>query len=115
MKSLLGIIILTILVTFNSCERTEGYPFEAKVLGRNSDCGLFAIKFSENLTQVQEIAGTSILDDVYIAKNLPLELQTEGLSIVLNIRKIQNSELTACTDRGPSYPWIYVLNAKAKQ
>jgi hypothetical protein len=115
MKPLLVILILTILVTFNSCERTEEYPFEAKVLGKNSDCGLFAIQFTKNIQQANEIAGTLFTEYIFIAKNLPTDLQVDGLSIILNIRRIQNSELSECTDLGPSYPWIYVLNAKVKQ
>ena len=115
MKPILGILMFTILVTFNSCKETDEYQFKAEVIGRNTDCGFFAVKFTENLDQVHEIADTYILEDIYIAKNLPLELQTEGSLIVLNIRKIKDSELSICTDRGPSYPWIYVLNAKTEQ
>ena len=87
MKPLLGILILTILVTFNSCERTEEYPFEAKVLGKNSDCGLFAIQFTKNIQQANEIAGTLITQYIFIAKNLPTDLQVDGLSITLNMRR----------------------------
>ena len=115
MKPFLVILILTTFMVFNSCERTVEYPFEAEVLGKNSDCGLYAIKFNGNLEQLHEIADTYILDDIYIAKNLPQNLQIDGMIIILNIRKLKNSELTECTTLGPSYPWIYVLNAKAKQ
>lgn len=115
MKYIVYVLVLTIFATFNSCEKKVEYPFEAEVLGQNSDCGLYAIKFTTNLDIVHEIADSYILDETFIAKNLPENLQLKGLTIVLNIRQIQNSELTACTDRGPSYPWIYVLNAKIKE
>ena len=114
MKSIILISFMTIMVILNSCEKKAEYPFEAEVLGRNSDCGLYAIKFKTNLQMLHDIADSYILDETYIAKNLPENLQVDGLIIVLNIRKIQNSELTACTDRGPTFPWIYILNAKIK-
>ena len=85
----------TIGLSFYSCKRNDlnkDYPFEAEVLGRNSDCGLFAIKFSDKLDKVREIADTYVLEDIYIAKNLPIELQTAGLIIILNIRKPIGSE-----------------------
>lgn len=119
MKHLYLFISLIIGIVSISCEKNNNtvneYPFEAEVIGKNSDCGLYAIKFTENLDQVYEIADSHILEDIYIAKNLPEELQIEGLSIVLNIRKIKDHELGACTCRGPSYPWIYVLSAKKKE
>jgi hypothetical protein len=118
MKPFILLIFIAIGFTFSSCEKNNTdreFPFEAEVLGRNTDCGIFAIKFTNNLDQVHEIADSYVLNDVYIEKNLPAELQIEGLSIVLNIRKIQDSELGICTDMGPSYPWIYVLSAKKKE
>ena len=118
MKPFILLISIIIGIAFFSCEKNntdKEFPFEAEVLGRNMDCGIFAIKFTNNLDQFHEIADFYVLNDVYIAKNLPTELQIEGLSIVLNIRKIQDSELGACTDLGPSCPWIYVLSAKKKE
>jgi hypothetical protein len=116
MKPFIFLIFIATAIAFASCEKNteRKFPFEAVVLGRNADCGIFAIKFTDKLDQVMEIAETSYLEDVYIAKNLPDKLQTEGLSIVLNIRKIEDPELGACTDMGPGYPWIYVLSAKKK-
>jgi hypothetical protein len=117
MKPFALFIVLTILMTYLSCEKNNSakdYPFEAEILGKNSDCGVFAIKFSDKLEKVKEIAETSNLQNVYIAKNLPDELQTAGLVIVLNIRKPNASELTECTALGPGYPWIFVTNAKLK-
>jgi hypothetical protein len=117
MKPLIIFVALTILMTYLSCEKKnspQDYPFEAQVLGKNSDCGIFAIKFSDKLTQVRAIAETSSSTDVYIAKNLPDDLQSAGLVIILNVRKPEASELGVCTALGPSYPWIYVTNAKLK-
>jgi hypothetical protein len=117
MKQLITFISLIILLTYFSCNKSSSdkdFLFEAQVLDRNSDCGVFAIKFNDNLDKVKQIAETSVLQDVYIARNLPEVLQTPGLLIILNIRKPKDAELSICTDRGPSYPWIYVTNARLK-
>jgi len=79
------------------------------------DCGIPAVKFTGNTHRVNEIAGTHSSGSIFIAKNLPAGLQTEGLSIVLKIRKIQDGELGACTAMGPGYPWIYVVEARVKE
>jgi hypothetical protein len=112
------IILLVVILNFSSCEEKnddQSFPFEAEVLGINMDCGLPAIKFINNLDQVNEIADTYSPSAIFIAKNLPSELQLYGISIVLNVRKIQNSELGVCSTMGPSYPWIYVLEARRKE
>ena len=100
------------MVTCEKNTMSHEYLFEAKVLGRNTDCGLFAVQITNNIQQANEIAGTLFTEYAFIAKNLPADLQIDGLSIVLNIRRIQESELGICTAMGPSYPWIYVLDAK---
>jgi hypothetical protein len=112
------VILLCIILNLTSCEKKNydpSFPFEAEVLGINMDCGIPAIKFSVNLDQIKDIAELNSSSAIFIAKNLPAELQVEGISIVLNIRKIQDSELGACTCMGPSYPWIYVMDAKKKE
>lgn len=118
MKPYLFILIITLGVLLVSCEENNTnpeYQFEAKVLGRNTDCGLFAIQFSNSIQQANEIAGTPYTESIFIARNLPTELQVEGLSIMLNIRRIQESELGVCTAMGPSYPWIYIQEARKKE
>lgn len=112
------ILLLAILLNTSSCEKKNSdqtIQFEAEVLGINMDCGIPAIKFTDNLDQVIEIAGPYSPSAIFIAKNLPSDLQTEGLAIVLKFRKIQGNELGFCTAMGPSYPWIYVLEAKKKE
>ncbi len=111
------VIFLFIMLNLTSCEKKNIdplFPFEAEVLGINMDCGIPAIRFTANIDQINSIAELSSSREIFIAKNLPTELQNEGTLIVLNIRKIQNSELGACTTMGPGYPWIYVLEAKKK-
>jgi len=117
MKPLFAFLILIITITYFSCDKSDNlkeYPFEAEVLGNNSDCGLFAIKITNDLDKVVDIVGNSVSEGIYIAKNLPVELQATGLVIILEIRKPNASELGVCTDRGPSYNWLYVTKAKLK-
>jgi hypothetical protein len=104
-------------MTYFSCDKSDNlkeYPFEAEVLGNNPDCGLFAIKITNDLDKVVDIVGNSVSEGIYIAKNLPVELQTAGLKIILDVRKPNASELGVCTDLGPSYNWLYVTKAKLK-
>ena len=115
MKPYILILIISLGLTFVTCEEkntNQEYLFEAKVIGRSNDCGLFAIQITNNIQQANEIAGTLFTEYAFIAKNLPANLQIDGLSIILNMRRIQASELGVCTAMGPSYPWIYVLDAK---
>lgn len=108
---------MTIVFTYISCEHhtnIDDDQFEAEVMGRNFDCGLYAIKFIDKLDRVEAIAETESSGDVYIAKNLPEEFQVQGLMIILSIRKIQPAELSACTAMGPGYSWIYVTEARLK-
>jgi hypothetical protein len=115
MKPYILIVIILLGITLVACEENntnQEYLFEAKVLGSNTDCGLFAIQFTKNIQQANKIAWTLITQYTFVAKNLPSDLQVDGLSIVLNIRRIQDSELGVCTAMGESYPWIYVLDAK---
>ena len=117
MKSYNLIAIISLGMSLVTCEKNsvnQEYLFEAKVLGRSNDCGLFAIQITNNIQQANEIAGTLFTEYAFIAKNLPANLQIDGLSIVLNIRRIQESELGVCTAMGPSYPWVYVLDARKK-
>jgi hypothetical protein len=117
MKALIVILFLIVTMTYFSCDKSDNikeYPFEATVLGNNLDCGLFAIKITNDLNKVVDIVGNSVSEGIYIAKNLPVELQTTGLVIILDIRKPNTSELGICTDRGPSYNWLYVTKARLK-
>jgi hypothetical protein len=112
------ILFLAVLLNISSCEKESSDPshtFDAEVLGINIDCGIPAIKFNEDLEQVNETAEVYSSTGIFLAKNLPSDLQTEGKVIVIKFRKVQNSELGVCTAMGPSYPWIYVLEARVKE
>lgn len=116
MKYLFLTLIIALGISLVACNKNDTkqeFLFEAKVLERNPDCGLYAIQITKNVQYANEIAGTNA-GDTFIANNLPSELQKDGLSISLNLRKIKDSELGICTALGPSYPWIYVLEAEKK-
>jgi hypothetical protein len=117
MKPSFVFFFLIVTMSYFSCDKSESlkeYPFEATVLVNNEDCGLFAIKITNDPDKVKDIVGNSVSEGIYIAKNLPVELQATGLIILLDIRKPNASELGICTDRGPSYNWLYVIKAKLK-
>jgi hypothetical protein len=117
MKILIAFILLIVTVSNYSCDKNEvikEYPYEAKVLGNNSDCGIFAIQITSGLDNAIGIVGNSVSEGIYIAKNLPVELQTVGLNIVLDIRKPKATELGACLYHGLTYNWLYVTKAKLK-
>ncbi len=99
-----------------SCQKEEplaDYAFEAEVLGRNLDCGVYQIKILNQLPRVEEIVGQTQGDSIFIAENLSSELEIAGLKILLDVRKTQNNE-TPCTTLGIGYPWLYVVRAKEK-
>ena len=117
MKKLPILITLTIGLLFSSCERNNNspdYPFEAEVLGPNMDCGLYQIRITNDLDKAIEKVGISVVSGVYIAENLPVDFQQEGISIVLDIREPKPSELGFCSAMGPSLTWLHVINAKLK-
>jgi hypothetical protein len=117
MRKYLTSILLTIVLSIFSCESNKNdqeYPFEAEVLGKNFDCGEYEVKFSNNLDQVINLFGKSVIDSVYIAGNLPDNLKMPGLKIVVKIENPSTHELTACTTMGPSLNWVWITAAKPK-
>jgi hypothetical protein len=116
MKAKLTIGLIFFAITAISCQKDNlpaNYPYKARVIGKNRDCGLYSIKILRDLTSVETIVGTT-LDSIYIAQNLPYELQISGLEIVLDLRDPKNSELGICTELGPSYNWLTVIRARKK-
>jgi hypothetical protein len=113
-KSVYSLLLLLLIAL--SCDKSETptYPYEAKVLGINSDCGLYQIKITVGLDNVISVAGTTVGDSIYIADNLPAGLMIAGISIKLDLRKPNDNELGSCTDLGPSYTWIFVTDAIEK-
>ncbi len=116
MIKMISVLVLSgILIC--SCDKegdSDEYPFEAEVLGRNMDCRIYAVRILSGLSQIQAITGSATSDSIYIAQNLPAELETDGLKIILNVRRPFDNELSACTTLGPSYRWLTVVYAKKK-
>ena len=108
--------LLLMLLVFASCEQPEDpvYPYVAKVLGINSDCRVYEIQFLSKLEEIENKFGNSAVTGIYIGKNLPDELKVINLIIRLNCRKPLPSEIGLCTCMGPSYNWVYIINAKIK-
>ncbi|MCG2460862.1 hypothetical protein K8352_08885 [Flavobacteriaceae bacterium F89] len=82
-------------------------------MGWNLDCCVYQIKILKQLLKVEEIVGPTQGDRIFITENLSSELETVGLKILLDVRKIQNNE-TPCVTLGIGYPWLYVVRAKEK-
>ena len=117
MKHLLRFILLAFALTYLSCEKKNDdpiYPFDAEVLGINMDCGIHQIKFLDDLDKVTELCGSSVIEGIYIAGNLPDSLKREGLIIKLNIGKPSANQLGACTMIGPTLNWVWITNAIPK-
>lgn len=117
MKANLFISILGFLFLFSCKEdnnELNSLTYRAQVLGSNIDCGIYSIKFTSDLHKVKQIAGESP-EGIYIAKNLPYQLQQPGINIRLDIRSIQHDELGACTTLGPAYPWLFVIKAEKEE
>jgi hypothetical protein len=118
MKTKFIICVLFVgLISYCSCQKENNpteYPFKAEVMGKNSDCGIYQIRITEGQDKVETIVGKSIGTNIYIANNLPEELKTNGLQILLDLRKpeLESNELGICTAMGPSYTWVFVTKAK---
>ncbi len=106
-------ILFFIPFVIASCDKSQDpeFPYEAKVLGVNSDCGIYAIQFLSNLDEIEAKFGKSD-EGIYIARNLPVELQKENLIIQLNCRVPLPDELGICTMMGPTYPWVFITDTQ---
>lgn len=111
---LIGLFAIFLSIACSHNQSDPEYSIEAIVLGKNADCGIDAIKITKGLSAVESITNSVSNDSIYIAKNLPEDLQTAGLKISLEVRDIKDSELSACTHLGISYSWLFVLKAAEK-
>jgi len=113
MKSILKIVVVLLFFFTISCNKeTPGsseYPYEATVLGLNSDCGNHLIMFKDKFAEINKIAGADSISSVYNASNLPSDYQIEGLQINLNIRKVDSSDqIGPCLAYHSTFPWIHI-------
>ena len=117
MKKSVFAVVLSLAMILSACQKEDPkseYPFDAMVLGVNTDCGIYAIKILNDLPEVESIVGSTAGDSIFIAGNLPQSLQSEGEIISLALRAPKAEELGVCTHLGPSYSWLVVVRAKKK-
>ncbi|GET31556.1 hypothetical protein PbJCM13498_04190 [Prolixibacter bellariivorans] len=111
-------ILFLIVLSVYSCENNDNanvsYAYEAEVRGLNMDCGLYEIKITKGLEKVEDMIGLSPEEGVYIATNLPQNLEEPGLIILLDMRNPTSNELGMCSTMGLSYPWLYVTRTEKK-
>jgi hypothetical protein len=107
-------LLLFISLVIASCDKSGDsiYPYEARVLGVNSDCGIYSIQFLSQLEEIEAKFGNTPVKGIYIGKNLPEELQEENLIIQLNCRVPAQNELGPCSVIGPTYTWVYITEAR---
>ena len=106
--------LFTILLLLASCNQPNDpvFPYEAIVKGINMDCGIPEIQFVSKIDEIEATFGTSPVRGTYIGKNLPNELVEENLHIILNCRVPKPSEMGFCSMMGPTYTWVYIIEAK---
>ena len=109
MKKAIRILVLLFFIVLINCDEDKviDYQFEATVLGQGIDCGETYLINLTNISGITEITGGT-----YYADNLPSDLKIIGINIVLNCRLPNDEEVYACTDMGPSYPHVFVINGK---
>jgi hypothetical protein len=107
-------ILFFILVVIISCNKSDDpvYPHEARVIGVNTDCGIYAIQFLSDLDEIIAKFGNTPFEGIYIGRNLSFELQEDYLLIQLNCRVPEPNEVGACSKSGPSYTWVFITDAK---
>ena len=112
----LALILVLLISVVSGCKKGEKplYPYEAKVVGVNIDCGEYEIQFISGLPEIKKLIGDSPIDGFYIAKNLPEEYKVPGLIIKLDCRKPTKTEFGFCTDLGPTLTWVTVTNVTIK-
>jgi hypothetical protein len=96
---ILTLILVLFVSIVSGCNKNDKplYPYEAKVVGVNIDCGEYEIQFISGLPEIKEFIGDSPIDGFYIAKNLTEEFKVAGLIIKLDCRKPAPKEFGGCT------------------
>lgn len=96
---------------FLSCSKDgEDIQFcNATVRNKSLDCGTFLLEFDKEPNIFAESYGT-----IFYEMNLPDEFKIPEKKIVVEIRKLNDDELFACTTQGPSYGMVYTLSARER-
>lgn len=98
---------------FLSCSKDgEDIQFwNATVRNKGLDCGTFLLEFEKEPNIYPASFG---LGTIFYEMNLPDEFKIPETKIVVEIRKLNDDELFACTTRGPSYGMVYILSARER-
>jgi hypothetical protein len=81
------------------------------------DCGIWQIHVDSGLDEVIKVLhqnpGVGLASTGnFVASNLPDSLKIAGAKLLLEIRSPAPGETAACTDLGPSFPWLFVIRGK---
>ncbi|MDP2089446.1 MAG: hypothetical protein Q8J84_08610 [Flavobacteriaceae bacterium] len=116
MKPLTALFLFCSLVIILACDKEDHneLKYVAQVIGQNQDCGEFTIQFISGMDEIKEKIGSSVIENLYIAKNLPDELKTSDILIRLDCRKPTSNELGICTTMGSSLTWVFITAAEKK-
>jgi len=113
-KSLL--LILFFATALSGCKKqtnaeSGGNWFYVEVRSSsNLDCRVPEIIFLDRQHEAYQIIGDNA--GVYNATGLPKVLYPVGTRMYVSIQKPNNSQLLACTARGPYFPQVYINEIK---
>lgn len=98
---------------FISCSKDEEDKqfWNATVRNKGLDCGthLLAFDLEPNLYPASYGYGT-----IFYEMNLPDAFKVPETKIVVEMRKLNDDELVACTTLGPSFGMVYILSARER-
>lgn len=82
--------------------------FKAEVLGKGADCNVCLLKFSEEVTLLRKLYGSSI-NNTYFALNYQGPIK-KGVKVEVKIREVKPKEIPSCLAYGPAYSCVMILN-----
>lgn len=113
-KTLMRLTLFCCLILLISCEKNENnyLHFNVTVIGQGLDCGdLFLITVNNNLEELYKITGQEGWQTCY-AYDLAEKYKVNGKTLLVKLRATRDDEYFACTDMGPAYPWVTVVEAE---
>jgi hypothetical protein len=113
------------LILIPACENTGDYTCEASVIenvinnGASCEEVLYTLKFTKGFEHVLEAVGEGyeLTDSICGAVNLPLPLRIEGLTILLDVRALEDDEHFSCYNMEMPLaigPVVYITRAEIK-
>ena len=114
LKTLIKLTIFCSLILSLGCDKEENnnIQFNVTVIGQGLDCGdLFLITVNNNLEELYKITGQEGWQTCY-AYDLAEKYKVNGKTLLVKLRATRDDEYFACTDMGPAYPWVTVVEAE---